>query len=365
MKKSGLFKTVLILAMTGLLAFVLTSCVSDASPEAVQPEEQIDYEVALITDDSLIMDGGHSEMEWTAISVYCAENGLSHKYYKATDNTKRAYDKAMDMAVQKGAKIVIADNDKVSDAVYDAEEKYKDIKFIILNSSPVDEENGDIRISSNTVAVVFASEEAGYLAGYAAVKDGYENLGFIGQTPDKEYKSYGYGFVMGADKAAVEMDADVTVKFYSVKPEDKKSIAYEKASEWFADGTQVIMASGNNIDTDVIRAAEAEGGKVICCQADKSMLSDTILTTAEVKVDKALNDLLGLYSKDKFPCGEIVSYDAANDGVGLALKVNGFKNLTQKDYKDIYQKLASGKIKVDIEELEKAHDIKLKRAQLD
>lgn len=360
MKKFDFIKTLTAAAMVMVMAFALSACGEESSPEAVQPEEQIDYEVALVTDDSLIMDGGHSEMAWNAISLYCAENGLSHKYYKATDNTKRAYEKAIDIAVENGAKIVIADNNSLSDAVYEAEEEYEDVDFMILNSYPVDEENGDIRISENTVAVTFASEEAGYLAGYAAVKEGYTDLGFIGQARDKEFDSYGYGFVMGADKAAEDTDAEITMRFINLKSGEGEDDANSKAEKWFGKDVQVIMASGSKAERGVIRAAEFAGGKVICCQADKSAMSDTVLTTAEIKVDSAINDILAAYTKGNFPGGSIITYNAANDGVGLALKVNGFKNLTQKDYDGVYEELAKGKIKVNIDGVEKTSDIEVK-----
>ena len=35
-------------------------------------------------------------------------------------------------------------------------------------------------IAENTVAILFSEQEAGYLAGYAVVMEGFKNIGFMG-----------------------------------------------------------------------------------------------------------------------------------------------------------------------------------------
>ena len=52
------------------------------APEEEQPEEQIDYDIAMVTDAGMIMDGGYSEVAWTAISKFGSEKGVSHTYYQ-------------------------------------------------------------------------------------------------------------------------------------------------------------------------------------------------------------------------------------------------------------------------------------------
>ncbi len=49
------------------------------------------------------------------------------------------------------------------------------------------------------------SKKLGYLAGYAAVKDGYTKLGFMGGMAVPAVVRFGYGFVQGAEMAATEM----------------------------------------------------------------------------------------------------------------------------------------------------------------
>ena len=47
-----------------------------------------------------------------------------------------------------------------------------------MNGFDINSENGTI--PENVFCVTFKEEEAGYLAGYAAVKDGFTKLGFLG-----------------------------------------------------------------------------------------------------------------------------------------------------------------------------------------
>ncbi len=122
------------------LAMVITlaGC-KDNSSNKVQPEEMVEYEIAMITDDSLVMDGGNSEAAWSAITEFGAGNGISHKYYKATEATKNAYKEAIKTAVKKGAGIIILDGYTFGDTEVSFEGDYSDVNFIVLNATPVDE----------------------------------------------------------------------------------------------------------------------------------------------------------------------------------------------------------------------------------
>ncbi len=55
-----------------------------------------------------------------------------------------------------------------------------------------------------TASIYFAEEQAGFLAGYAAVYEGCTKLGFMGGIAVPAVIRYGYGFIQGADYAAKE-----------------------------------------------------------------------------------------------------------------------------------------------------------------
>lgn len=325
------------------MVFTLAAC---GSNEEVPPEEQIDYEIALITDSGLVMNGGYSEVAWNTVSSFGASEGISHKYYKAAEVSDDAYKQAIDDAAQGGAKLIITDGCEFSQVIFEKQKQYEDIKFVIIDTAPVDAESGKTKIGKNTAEIMFASEQAGYLAGYAAVKDGMTQLGFMGDGKKALTMDYLYGFLQGADKAAREQGVSVNVKYhYSNKDTDNDQIL-KKSGEWYDAGTEAIFACGSAVEQPVIESAELLDRKVIVCETEKSMMSDTIVVSAVKDIEAALNEVLKQYGDDKFPGGQSTVYDVANGGVTLDIEKSRLTNLDKSDYKDIIKALSSGDIKV-------------------
>ena len=73
------------------------------------------------------------------------------------------------------------------------------MNFIVLDTEP---EGGN---TADTVSILYQEEQAGFLAGYAVVKDGYTKLGYIGGMDVPAVIRFGYGFIQGAEYAAQEM----------------------------------------------------------------------------------------------------------------------------------------------------------------
>ena len=101
-----MMKKIMMLLSAVLMMLTVAGC---GAPEAEQPEDQVSYEIAMVTDADMIMDGGYSQVAWTAISEFGADKGVSHKYYKAPEASDEAYMETIDNAVEKGAKLIIAD----------------------------------------------------------------------------------------------------------------------------------------------------------------------------------------------------------------------------------------------------------------
>ena len=357
MRKTWLKKAGALIA-GGVVAFAFAAVLGGcANEEEALPEENVKYEIALVTDDSLVMDGGHSETAWNAITEFGGTHGISHKYYKAAEQTDAAFEEAIRDAINKGAKIVIVDNNSIANAVYEMQEVYPEIKFVMLDAYPYDPDNGDILITQNTVAADFDSAQAGYLAGYAAVIDGSTELGFIGQSGAEDIKAFGYGYVMGAERAAGEVGAEVTMDYKYCENASDRDAVYKQAAGMYDNGAQVIFAAGSRIQQTVIEAAEAKDGKVIGSETDQSVKSDKVITSAIYNIRGALKEILGDYTEDSFRGGEVIEYNAHNEGINLELKNNKLSNLTVDQYKEIYDNLASGEIKFNFENIASVQDI--------
>lgn len=325
-------KKIIVLAVGLVMILALTAC---GSPTKEQPEEQIDYEIALVTDAGLIMDGGYSEVAWTAISEFGAENGISHKYYKAAEGSEEAYKAAIDDAIAKGAKIIIADGYGFEDVIYSAQKEYSDVKFMLIDAEPIDPKTKEPKIAENTAAVLFSSEEAGYMAGYAAVENGASQMGFIGEEDKPAVDDYGYGFLQGANAAAANKGVMVNVRYHYCTEGSDKDAIFKNASKWYNEGVEVILACGPQVEMPVIEAAEMSDGKVIACETDKSSMSDTILTSAEKDIGGVIEDVLEVYARDKFPGGEVLEYDVSTDSIWIDMETSRFVAFNEGDYKDL------------------------------
>lgn len=334
-----------ILAFAAAIVMIL-SLAACGSPEEVQPEEQVDYEIAMVTEAGLIMNGGYSEVAWNTISSFGEKKGISHKYYKAAEASEDAYRQVIDNAVSGGAKLVVADGYLFSQVVYEKQKEYPDVKFVLIDAAPTDEESGDVKVAKNTVEVTFASEQAGYLTGYAAVKDGMSSLGYLGDSKMPLAMDYGYGFLQGADQAAGEQGKTVNISYrYSNSKEDSEAVR-NVAQKWYEGGTEVIFACGNKVELPIVEAAEMTGKQVIGYETDKSKMSDTIVTSAVKDIGTALENVLDQYEDDEFPGGTTVEYNVGNNGIWLEMDNGKLKNFSKSDYNSIVKEMKNGDVSV-------------------
>ena len=141
--------------------------------ETTEVEETVEgYELAMITDAGEIDDKSFNQGTWEGLKKYAEDNGLTYKYYKPTEVSDSAYLAAIDLAIQGGAKVVVTPGFLFEPAIYEAQDLYPDTSFIILDGTPHTADYATFRIEANVYSIFYAEQQAGFLAGYAAVKDG-------------------------------------------------------------------------------------------------------------------------------------------------------------------------------------------------
>lgn len=309
-------------------------------------KESDTYEIAMITDKGTIDDKSFNQGTWEGIKEFAEDNDKTYKYYQPTEDSNAARMEQIDLAVKGGAKIIATPGYLFEETIYEAQEKYPDVKFILIDGRPHDG-NGTYKTADNTVSILFAEQEAGYLAGYAAVENGYTKLGFLGGQPVPAVIRYGYGFVQGANDAAKEKGKTVDMKFsyadgFSATPEIQT-----KAAGWYADGTEVIFACGGGIYSSITAAAEASEGKaVIGVDVDQSSESDTIVTSAMKGLSVAVVKELKAFYDDKFEGGQDLTLGAKDDAVALPMETSKLEKFTEKKYNAILDKMKEGKIAI-------------------
>lgn len=322
------------------------------------------FELALVTDLGTIDDKSFNQGAWEGLKKYAEEKKITYKYYKPAEKTTTAYLDAIDLAVKGGAKLVVCPGFLFEPAVYEAQDQYPEIKFILLDGTPNDgdyDTGPNFKLEKNVYSVFYAEEQAGFLAGYAAVKDGFTKLGFMGGMAVPAVVRFGYGYVQGAEYAAKELSIpEIKVMYHYTGGFDATPEAKAMAAGWYEDGIEVIFACGGAVGNSVMAAAEEADKFVIGVDVDQSAESVTVITSSMKELAISVYDGIAAFYDGKFPGGQSVSLDATVEGIGLPMASSKFNTFSQADYDAIYQDLVDGKITlVKDTENEDASDIPL------
>ena len=247
----------LVLALMMLATLVLCSCGKTADDKKTDDGKKSDvYEIAVVTDVGQLMDKGFNQGTYEGAKAYAEAHNIAYKYYQpangsdASDNDRIA---AMKQAINNGAKIIGAPGFLQAKAMRTVAMENPNVKFVFIDgwnlTDKVDDNGGDIGSALlNVTAVTYKEEESGFLAGYAAVMEGYTKLGYTGGGggSNPACNRFGYGFVQGAEAAAKEKNVDVTINYsykfgeaFSASPELQTQIA-----GWYAQGVEAVFALG-------------------------------------------------------------------------------------------------------------------------
>ena len=302
------------------------------------------YEIAFVTDVGQLKDKSFNQGTFDGVKLYAYENGLSYKYYQpangdqATDDDR--YD-AMKAAAENGAKIIVCAGFMQGTALAKAAAEFSEVSFVFVDGWAMTDADGNPL--TNTLGIAFQEEQCGYLAGYAVVKEGYTKLGFSGGGggTNPACCRYGYGFVQGASAAAAELGEKVEMNYswqyggsFSASPE-----LQTMANGWYENGTEVIFACGGSMFASIAQAASANDGFVVGVDVDQSFESDTVITSAMKGLGTSVYDMIAAYYNGSFPGGENKVYDAANNGVALAMDTAKFDSFAKADYDTLFAAL--------------------------
>ena len=284
-------KRFLALMLALCMVFALCACGNKAEPQGEQkdPANEAAYKVAMVTDYGDITDQSFNQTTYEACKEYCDANGVDFKYYKPTDDSTAARVEMIEMAVAEGYNVVVMPGYAFAGAIAQVQDQYADVKFIGLDVSEfdlfdsfynhddqgnqtdlIDPEN-EPHVASNVYCAVYQEELCGYMAGYAAVKLGYEKLGFLGGMAVPAVIRYGFGFVQGADAAAAELDKQIEINYVYGGQFFGDADITAKMDTWYQGGTEVVFACGGGIFTSAAEAAaKVDGGKVIGVDVDQA-----------------------------------------------------------------------------------------------
>jgi basic membrane protein A len=342
-------KKVLSVLLVLVMAFALTACASKESGS----------EIALITDKGNIDDKSFNQGSWEGVLKFTEDNKITKQYIKPEEASDAGYLAAIDNAVTSGAKVIVTPGFLFEVPIYEAQNKYPDVKFILLDGAPHNADYTDFTMKSNVASVKYAEEQSGYLAGYAAVKDGNTKLGFMGGMAVPAVQAFGYGFLQGAEAAAAELglaDGSVGVTYHYTGDFAETDTNKATAKTMYQEGAQVIFACGGSVGKSVMAAAAESGTKVIGVDIDQRYDSETVITSATKGLGASVVAVLEAIYKTKSwdtYAGKETYFNATNAGVGLPTavigddKANAFDRFTSFDkaaYDAVFATLSDGSV---------------------
>jgi basic membrane protein A and related proteins len=307
------------------------------------------YELALITDIGDIDDKSFNQGAWEGLKEFADEEGKSAQYYRPEAQGTDEYLDSIDLAVNNGAEVIVTPGFLFETPIFFAQDEYPETKFILLDGVP-NNNYTEFRTEDNVMSILYAEEQAGFLAGYAAVMDGYRDLGFMGGLAVPAVVRFGIGFAQGAQEAAevLGLTTPVELKYhytgdFAATPKNQAT-----ASTMFQQDTEVIFAAGGAVGQSVMSAAELEDAKVIGVDINQGGDSDTVITSAMKGLGASVKQALAEYYADEFRGGETVVFNASNDGVGLPTDAESFRfeEFTIAQYNAIFEDLADGTVVV-------------------
>ena len=280
-----------LIALLLALAMALSLCACGAAGDDVSGDSE--YRIAMVTDYGDITDQSFNQTTWEACLAFGEESGLDVKYYKPGTNDTAGRVASVELAIAEGYNVIVMPGYAFGMTIAEVSGNYPNIKFIGLDVSKGDLLEGGVALKGesydynpdnwnltdyvymdNVYCAIYKEELSGYMAGYAAVKLGYTNLGFLGGMAVPAVIRFGYGFVQGADAAAVELGTTVNMKYAYGNQFHGDADITAVMDTWYAGGTQAVFACGGGIYNSAAEAAKKVGGKVIGVDSDQKPVID-------------------------------------------------------------------------------------------
>lgn len=356
-------KVLSLLAMSAITIGIFAGC-GNSSSTGDATGTDVNLKVGMSTDSGTIDDKSFNQGTWEGLEKAKEDFNIKDiKYLRPSGETKADYLKEIGNLYDGGYRLIAIPGYKFETAIYEAQDKYTDANFVIIDGTPNNGAETDIvtKVGDNTVSILFAEQQAGFVAGVAAsveLKEG--SLGFIGGMKIPSVQKFSWGFQQGVAYANENLGTNMTL--------DKENVIYQGTFNDVAAGTQLanamydrgvkaIFCAAGGVGNGVITAAKTQvdaGKEVWMIGVDKDQYADgiyadgksVVLTSAVKKVDTASYNMVKAMIDGNFPGGQILTYDINNDAVGIPEENPNLSDDTMKVIDDIYAKLKDGSITV-------------------
>ncbi|HBF37555.1 MAG TPA: BMP family ABC transporter substrate-binding protein, partial [Firmicutes bacterium] len=316
--------------------------------------------VGMVTNSGTIDDKSFNQGTWEGIQRAEKQLKVETKYLKPGGTTEADYMKEIGNLYDAKFRLIICPGFPFETAIFQAQAKYPDARFVLIDGMPHEGDSKPV-VRKNTVSILFAEHEAGFLAGVATalqIKEGA--AGFIGGMAIPSVQRYNWGFQQGLKFANEKLGTQVVIKPESVIYQgsfDNVAAGQQLAAQMFDQGVKVIFSAAGNVGIGCINEAESRtksGKKVWIVGVDRDQYWDgiyegnqsVVLTSAVKRVDQAAFAMVQAIKENKFPGGEVLTFNAKTNGVGIPDKNPNLSKEVQDKVAEVLERLKSGEIQV-------------------
>ena len=353
-------KKIVALVLSALMVTGLVGCGSNndssTSGEGV-------LKVGMITNSGTIDDKSFNQGTWEGIMEAGEKFGIEKNYMQPTGETEANYLTEIQNLYDSGYKFILTPGYKFETAIHKAQDQYKDAKFVLIDGEPNDG-NGNYSIADNTVAIYFAEEQSGFIAGVAsAVQLQSGEFGFIGGMEIPSVKKFNYGFQQGVAYANEHYGTDVTLKaeniVYSGSFEDT-ALGQQLSAKMYDRGVKAIFTAAAGVNIGVITEAKSRvinGEEAWVIGVDSDQYDDgiyednksVVLTSAIKKIDETAYQIIESEINGEFKGGQVLRFDIKNDAVGIPSENPNLSEDTIAKVNEVINSMKSGEIEVKSE----------------
>jgi len=343
-----------------VLCVLLVLTTSLFAQGAAESGEQL-LKVGMVTDAGTIDDKSFNQGTWEGILKAQEEGLVEAKYLKPSGTTEADYLTEIGNLYDAGYHFIVTPGFKFETAIFEAQDKWTDAKFVILDGEPHSADYSEFRIEDNVVGVYWAEQESGFLAGIAAALQVEEGeFGFIGGMEIPAVQKFNWGFQQGIMYANDNLGTDILLKEENVIYQgsfDNVAAGQQIAASMFDKGVDVIFAAAGGVGVGAINEAKARataGQDVWIIGVDVDQYPEgtytegksVILTSAMKYLDRASYDMIKHELAGTFPGGTTLRLNATNDGIGIPVENPNLDDAVEAKVADMYQMLKDGSITV-------------------
>ncbi|WP_195958843.1 BMP family lipoprotein [Clostridium saudiense] len=346
-----------------LLALMVTGLVGCGSDNNASKSEEGKLKVGMVTDTGTIDDKSFNQGTWEGIKEAEKSFGLETTFMQPNGESESSYLTEIQNLYDSGYKFIVTPGYKFETAIYKAQSQYEDAKFILIDGEPNDG-NDNYLVADNTVAVYFAEEQSGFIAGVASavqLQDG--DFGFIGGMEIPSVKKFNYGFQQGVAYANEHYGTNVSLKaeniVYSGSFSDT-ALGQQLSAQMYDNGVKAIFTAAAGVNIGVITEAKtrvANGQEAWVIGVDSDQYDDgiyegnksVVLTSAIKKIDEAAYQIIEDEINGEFPGGQVLRFDAKNDAVGIPSENPNLSDDTIAKVNEVIDAIKADKIEVKTE----------------